>query len=333
MKTKLIPFLFVLLFIACSKEKNNQHQQLHSFNQNNVFAYPDSADLPLNDLGTGQFLGYTGGLYPDGSNIASGNYANDLLAVSKSITPLDTFGNPSSTSKSKILFISLGGSTGGKNMTALRAKTINNPATNSALKLLSCDQPGFDAYLNAIADSNNAYWDHVTQIIIGNKSSYRQVQVIYLETDDSTREVAFPDRPTIVKDDIERCLRTIKQKFVNIKVVYVLARTRTFGKKTPANNEPSPYYFGWACKWAIEDQINGVPGTKYKGNNAVAPMLAWGFYQWAITTPRKTDGFYWLPSETSDGLHASAEGQDTLSTRFQNFLLTDKFASKWYAAH
>ena len=62
-------------------------------------------------------------------------------------------------------------------------------------------------------------------------------------------------------------------------------------------------------------------------------MLAWGFYQWADTIPRKTDGFYWLPAETADGLHANEEGQDTLSNRFQNFLLTDKYAGTWYANH
>ena len=76
-----------------------------------------------------------------------------------------------------------------------------------------------------------------------------------------------------------------------------------------------------------------MPGTEYKGDKVVAPMITWGFYQWALTTPRTTDGFYWLETETSDGLHASTAGQDTLSTHFQNFLLTDTYASTWYAAH
>ena len=115
--------------------------------------------------------------------------------------------------------------------------------------------------------------------------------------------------------------------------MYVLGRTRTFGSKAIWNKEPSPYYFGWACKWAIEDQINGVHGTEYKGKNAVAPMITWGFYQWADSLPRKTDGFYWRSTETEDGLHATAEGQDTLSNRFQNFLLTDANAKIWYSAH
>ena len=62
-------------------------------------------------------------------------------------------------------------------------------------------------------------------------------------------------------------------------------------------------------------------------------MLAWGFYQWADSLPRTTDDFYWRFSETKDGLHANDAGQDTLSKRFQNFLLTDPYASVWYARH
>ena len=332
MKTKITPgLLLLLIFIACSKE-NNTHNQVHSLQQSNI-VYTDTAKLPLNDLGTGTFYGYTGGLYPGGSNTASGTYADDLLATCANMIPLDTFGNPSSKPIAKILFISMGGSTGGKNMTALKAKTTNNPATYSKLHLMNCNQEGYNAYINAIADPNNVYWNHVTQVVQGNKGSYRQVQIIYLETDDSTTKATFPERPLTVKKDLEACMRTLKYKFPNLKIVYLLARTRTFGTNNLPNREPSPYYFGWACKWLIEDQINGVPGTEYKGDNVVAPMVAWGFYQWALTTPRITDGFYWLQSETKDNLHATTAGQDTLATHFQNFLLTDPFASKWYAAH
>jgi hypothetical protein len=47
------------------------------------------------------------------------------------------------------------------------------------------------------------YWDHVTQIIKGGGSSYRQVQVIYLETDDSTRYVNWPGRANLVRNELE----------------------------------------------------------------------------------------------------------------------------------
>jgi hypothetical protein len=248
--------------------------------------------------------------------------------------PIDTLGNPVKKGKlAKITFISLGGSTGGHNMKSLKSKTTGNPLTNPNLLLLSCNNGSGDASLNDIMNPAAIYWNHVTQIIKGGKSSYRQVQIIYLETEDSSTYVAWPGRPNQVKSELESCLRLIKQKFPNVKVVYTLARTRTFSSKAIWNREPSPYYFGWAAKWAIQDQINGVPGTEYKGSNAVAPMLTWGFYQWADSLPRSTDGFFWRKSLTADGLHANAVGQDTLSNRFQQFLLTDPYASIWYARH
>lgn len=322
----------ITLLISCSKQNDVEDFNRINASQDDAVII-DPYNVPIDEIGTSTYNDSIGGLYPDGSNVASGTYADDLFSVSQSITPLDTFGNPSSLSSAKILFISMGGSTGGHNMKSLIGKTKGNPLTNPKLKMLSCNNGKTEASLNSIRDPENMYWDHVTLVIKNTKSSYRQVQVLYLETDDTSRIVSWPDRPNLVKESLEACLRVFKQKFPNLKVVYSLARTRTFHVSALWNREPSPYYFGWATKWAIQDQINGVPGTEYKGDNAVAPLLAWGFYQWADSTPRTTDGFSWIESETADGLHATSEGQDTLSGRFQNFLLTDKNASLWYANH
>jgi hypothetical protein len=329
MKVVYISVLLTLLIIACSKENTNNG--LRSSNITN--AVQNDIPIPLNDLGAGTYLDSTGGLYPGGINAPFGTYASDLLTTSQGIVPIDTFGVPGITKVCKITFLSLGGSTGGHNMKLLKTKTTGNPLTNPKLQLLSANNGTGDASMNSIINPNDIYWAHVTQIIAGGKSSYRQVQVIYLETDDSSRNISWPFRPNLIKTDLETGLRNLKQKFPNLKVVYVLGRTRTFGAKALWNREPSPYYFGWGCKWAIEDQMNGAPGTEYKGGNAVAPMLAWGFYQWADSLPRTTDGFYWRSYETADGLHATADGQDTLATHFQNFLLTDQYASIWYAKH
>ena len=332
MKIKITSTLIVLAFFACSKE-NTDTQTLTASNRSGLITAIDTVQIPLNDLGTSTFYGFMGGLYPGGVNNPSGAYGYDLNRACKLIEPLDTFGNPSP--NGKIVFISLGGSTSGHNMELLKTKTAGNPLTNPQLLLLKCSNGKRSASLNSQMNPNDEYWDHVTQIITGGaNSSYRQVQVIYLEADDSSKNnIAFPQRAVKVKEDLQECLRLYKKKFPNVKIVYVLGRTRTFGNQILYNREPSPYYFGWGCKWAIEDQINGVPGTEYKGKKPVSPMITWGFYQWADSLPRKTDDFYWRQSETKDGLHANDVGQDTLTTRFQNFLLTDKHASIWYAAH
>jgi len=327
MQIKFSATIIVLLFLtACSKEDSTN--QLYTASVDNAVR-SDTAKIPLNDLGTGMFMGYMGGLYPNGANEPSGQYAADLSDVSSSIVPLDKSGNPLNTGK--IVFISLGASVGGHMMKALIPKTENNPLTNPSLLLINCNQGAGFASLNHIMNPADAYWSRVDRTITA-KTSAKQVQVIYLETDDTTN-ARWPDKANLVKNDIDSCLRFFKKKFPNVKLVYVLGRTRTFGFMKYWNREPNPYYFGWGCKWAIEDQINGVPGTTYKGSDAVAPMLTWGFYEWADSQPRKTDGFSWNAYQTVDGLHASTEGQDTLTTRFQNFLLTDRYASIWYAKH
>jgi hypothetical protein len=160
-----------------------------------------------------------------------------------------------------------------------------------------------------------------------------RVQVLYLESDDTTRFISWPQRPTLIKTDIETCRRIMKVKFPNLKLLYVLARTRTFGDNAPWNKEPSPYYMGWGCKWAIQDQMERIKDPQEEAAIPITPLITWGFYQWADSLPRITDGFYWRYSETADGLHANSFGEDTLTDRFQNFLLTDKNARLWYAAH
>lgn len=332
MSKKRTVLLLTLLFFGCAKE--NTDTQLHASNQSldKVYTPPDQK-IPLNDLGAGTFGDSVGGLYPGGANSPSGTYANDLYSISQKIVPLDTLGRPSNSPKATIVFLSMGGSTGGHNMKNLQDKTIGNPLCNQSVKIINGNTGTGAGALNDIMNPDDSYWAHISQMLHGTRSSYRQVQVLYLETDDTTRFISWPQRPTLVKNDIETCMQVMKSKFPNLKILYVLGRTKTFGDNAPWNKEPSPFYMGWGCKWAIQDQINGVPGTEYKGSNPVAPLITWGFYQWADSLPRQTDQFYWRNSETADGLHANSVGEDTLTYRFQNFLLADKNASIWYAAH
>lgn len=330
MKNTVGYILTALLFFACTKQEN---LTTNVNTPGNIADAVAATSIPLNDLGSGKYLGYTGGLYPDGLNYPKGTYATDLLKICKNLSPLDTFGNPSSTQSAKISFISLGWSTGGHNMRALQDRTTGNDLTNPALLLASCNLGDGEARLNNIMNPNDPYWAYVATRLTEQNTSFRQVQIIYLESEDSIASVNFPGRPLLTKKKLQRCFRVFYQKFPNVKLVYLLARTATFGDHVhPFNTEPCPYYLGWACKWAIQDQINGVSGTEYKGANKVSPLITWGFYEWAAETPRITDGFKWTPElMKKDRLHANAIGRDTLATRFQNFLLTDKYAKAWYA--
>src|SRR5205809_6774294 len=150
MKRTLITASITLFFLSCAKEINKDPLQASSSSN---LKQVTEVSIPLNDLGTGTYMGAVGGLYPGGANQPSGQYATDLLSTSNAIVPIDTFGNPSST-KGYVVFISLGASTGGHNMKMLKTKTDGNPATNPKLKLANCNTGNGDASLNGIMNPN-----------------------------------------------------------------------------------------------------------------------------------------------------------------------------------
>ncbi len=149
MKIKIAAVIIVLSFVTCTKESSNQKASANSTDM--AIAVTDTMDIPLNDLGAGTFYGYTGGLYPGGANKPSGSHGYDLNRICKLMVPIDTFGNPSS--DGKIVFISLGGSTGGHNMRNLKAKTEGNPLTNPNLLLLNCDNGKKNCFLKQSNES------------------------------------------------------------------------------------------------------------------------------------------------------------------------------------
>jgi len=321
--------MFSLAFLACHKDVHLNSAT--SMQSSNSVTFTDTAKIPINDLGTGTYMGFTGGLYPGGANTPSGTYASDLVSFVSQILPFTPKGKVDSTGKGKIGVIGIGGSTCGDLLLTLKNKTQGNPATNPYLRLVSCAWGGGKASLNNIMNPNDKYWSHVDTELMKNRLRPTQVEVIYFDTEDSTSFVDFPGRPYQFRDEFEAAMRVCKSKFIKLKVVYVTGRTTTFFRREIQHKEPSPYYNGWGLKFAIEDQINGVPGMKYDGADAVAPLVTWAWYQWAdgTTTPRQ-DGFIWTPYMTADGLHANDVGLDTLSNRLQNFLLTDPVASIWY---
>ena len=324
---KLTFLLLFLCFVACKKEASVTNLLLPATNYSMVIAATELT--PLMDMGNQFYHGFRGGLYPNGSNAPSGIYAKDLTRFAKAIVPLNTAGTEDSIN-GRVVFISIGASTCNIMMETLIEKTMGNPLTNPKLKMASCTSGSTS--VNEIMDSTSNYWKVANRKMKDSSITAQQVQVIYMETDDSVQTNIFPDRPLRTKVEFQQALRLFKIRFPNIKLVYLLGRASAFKeerKNKVSNTEPCPYFNGWACKWVIEDQINQVAGTEYKGKKAVSPLVTWGWYEWGNSIPR-SDGFTWTVNETSDSLHANDAGADSLATRFQNFLLTDRNARIWY---
>ena len=61
---------------------------------------------PLTDLGSAQYLGFAGGLYPNGKNEPPSAYEQAGVALGATVQPLDRDGKPSPSGK--IAMISIG---------------------------------------------------------------------------------------------------------------------------------------------------------------------------------------------------------------------------------
>lgn len=321
---KLIIFFLVaaFLFAACKKSGNSpdikEDRDYHT------------GLVPLMDLSV-NYMGYPGGLFPGGTNKATGNYANDLQQICSDIKPLNENGQISPLGK--IGFVSIGPSTSLIMMNALIPKMQENKSVNPLIRPVPLGQGGMG--INELISNSTFFWDTVVMKLKQYQLSPNQVQVVYFEEDDNDNySSAFPQRPLDVKEKLKQGIQLLKVKFPNVRVAYVLARTTTIYMPIRDDNkqqEPIGYYLGFADKWLIEDQINGDPGLAYNGDHPVAPIITWGPNQWSDGDKMRSDGFNWLRSDTDDGLHPNDSGSDKLSTMFLNFLLNDQYAKLWFA--
>src|SRR5438477_8665256 len=75
-------------------------------------AWACASSTPINDLGTGLYLGqYQGGLYPGGSNGMPSAHSATGLARAAGVQPLDVNGNPSAGGKSILVSIGMSNTT------------------------------------------------------------------------------------------------------------------------------------------------------------------------------------------------------------------------------
>src|SRR5437879_5702094 len=72
----------------------------------------DTAKVPITDLGSGCYLKYRGGLYPDGTNELSGALLGAGRAAAAQVVPLDTNGKPSAGGKYVMLSVGMSNTTG-----------------------------------------------------------------------------------------------------------------------------------------------------------------------------------------------------------------------------
>jgi hypothetical protein len=290
----------------------------------------------ITDLGTGTYLGYEAGLYPNGSNVRPAQHDSDGVGFANAIGPLDSNGKPSSSGI--YAMVGIGESTAQDVFGKFLPIAVANPQKNSKLVIVNAAQGGATpANLTALS---SAYWSTILNNYIPDAGiTANQVVVVWFEDSDGIDSGTFPSDITTMQTEYETIAQQVLLAFPNVKLMYFSSRIYAgyANGVSTVNPEPYAYEAGYAVKWAIGDQINGAANLNYNPNNGpvVAPWIDWGPYYWSNGMLGRNDGLvYTCQDLASDGTHPSqAFGDLKVANLILQYFLHDDTTTPWFLQH
>lgn len=298
--------------------------------------------VPLTDLGTDQYQGFAGGLYPEGKNERPAPHEAAGLALAKRVQPLDADGKPSK--DGKIVLLAVGFSNTVQVFQGLMQAAREDKELNPSVVLVNGAQGGMSAHM--IQNPNNGrgamYWSRLDEQLKNAGVTRGQVQVVWLkETDPSPHPGGFPKYTRDLQAELTTIVQLFPKRFPNVKLAYLSSRTYGGWAKAPpgrvggpGNSEPYSYETGFAVKWLIEQQLKGDAELNYDPNKGAvkAPWLSWGPYLWANGDSKRKDGFRFQLSDfrENDRMHHSPPGQAKMGRELLRFFKTDTTTRRWF---
>ena len=320
LSTQLIACFTLILFLSC--KKNNS--QSGTGNSNVI-----TSATPLIDFGSATYRGFTGGLYPDGTNQRPSTHNAAGLAIAQTIKPLNSAGVVDD-ANGKIVWMSIGMSNATQETQAFLTLMQTYPNKNPKLALVDGAEGGQD--INAINNPSSPYWNTPVSRLAAAGLTPAQVQVIWFkEAEAQPTDTAFATYPDALKIKYRSVMQMLKSKFPNLKLCYLSDRIYAGYATSNLNPEPFAWYTGWTVKRLIADQISGDASLAFSGANPQAAWLSWGPYLWAKGMTPRSDGLTWSPSEyQSDGTHPNTAGRQKVAQMLLQFFSTDETTKGWF---
>jgi hypothetical protein len=307
--------------------------------------------VPINDLGSGLYLGqFQGGFYPGGSNTLPAAHADQGLASASRIQPLDAAGNPDPAGKYVLLSIGMSNTAqefhGGNDTvnplpgTFMHRAAADPRVNRSGLVIVNGAEGGEDARA----------WDSPTDPVYNRVRDRRlsrlgvteqQVQAIWLKQANGGPDDSLPDPAADaygLEQNLGNIVRSLKLRYPNLQQVFLSSRIYAGYAGIGLNPEPYAYESAFSVKWLIEAQINQMTGggidpiagdLNYSGG--AAPWIAWGPYLWADGLNPRSDGLTWQRSDfAADGTHPAESGRAKVGGLLLDHFTTSPFIQPWF---
>ena len=318
-------------------------------NNNNIII--GVARVPLNDLGSGNYLGYVGGLYPNGTITPPAAHAALGLSRAQAVTPRDITGTLDPAGK--MVMVSIG-------MSNTTQEFCSKPSTKPCDPWTFMGQAANDMAVNkntlvivngALASQVATDWDSSKELnydrILDNHLtpqglSEQQVQVAWVKVARPNPAVSLPASNADAYElviNLGNIMRALKQRYPNLQQVFLSSRIYAGYATSSLNPEPYAYETGFAVKWLIQAQIdqmqNGVVDPRagdLNANNGTMPWLAWGPYLWADGVNPRSDSLVWNSSdfETTDYTHPAQGAEIKVADQLLAFFKNSEFTRCWF---
>lgn len=291
---------------------------------------------PLTELGTGEYQGFAGGLYPQGKNDRPAAHDAAGRKLAAEVRPLDSEGRPSA--DGKVVLLSIGMSNTSQLSDGLRGWLRETEGLDPHFVFVNGAQGGMTA--EAIQDPNDGrrgeqYWRVVDERLEQQGVSRRQVQAVWIKQADAGPTQGFPGYPQKLQGELKKIVQVVAERFPNARLCYLSSRTYGGFATSTLNPEPVAYESGFAVKWLIEEQLAGAADLNFDPTKGAvrAPWLSWGPYLWANGAAKRSDGFSYAPGDfADDGTHHAREGQRKVAELLLKFLQTDATTKPWFTA-
>ncbi len=308
--------------------------------------------VPLIDLGTGEYQGFSGGLYPGGANQPPTAHLEAGLQMARQIVPLDTAGNVD-LQQGHYVLLSIGMSNATQEFSEFITLAENDSNRHPQLIIVDGAQGGWSA--EKIIQPDAAFWSKIDNERLPAKGvTPQQVQIVWLKEANARPTQSFPQYAQKLQDELRQIVQILKSRYPNLKLVYLSSRTYGGYATNDLNPEPYAYQSGFAVKWLIQAQIEGDSTLNYDParGEVKAPWLAWGPYLWTDGVgpdgvpggvPGRSDGLEWVCSNVDadgdgfldgdvqkDGTHPSKNGRLKVAKLLLQFFNSDTTAKIWY---
>jgi len=277
-----------------------------------------SGMVPIIDMKDETYKGFTGMLY-NGSNTPPAEYLEYGIKKAKEIVPLDKDGKPDD--NGAIVFMSVGMSNTTQSFSVFMDIARTEKGLNPKMTIIDGAIGG-----QAIAQMNTPdkpYWNQAMQRLTDKNVTAKQVQAVWIKQAFIRPDEVFPENAQKIQEGFRDIINIIRDKYPNVKVIYLSSRTYGGYATTQLNPEPYAYEAGFGVKWLINDII--------RENGSDYPYVAWGPYLWANGETVRSDGLFNVRGDfADDGTHPSPSGRRKVANLLLEFLKTDETAKIWF---